>query len=492
VESFGIFEFVIRFFFRETRPVMKEARELYEFGDFRLDVGERKLERLDGIRNGSLQEKAFQTLVYLVRNTSTLISKEELLDAIWPDTIVEENNLGKAIHAIRHFLGENSKEHKYIETVPKHGYRFVAPVTKIASGSGTTGDQSHPSTSRSSTGQNRSILSPAYDLYLRGKVKAGSENLDDTEAAIKILEAAIAIDPELAGTYGQLARAYNTLAFKFSSGTKAKLFHENAEVAILKGLALDPDLAEGHFARGLILWTKRKGFPHEQAICSYQRSLELDPDSDETHHQLSMVYSHIGLMDEAHASIKRALEINPNNTMARFRVGVYHAYQGKYDDAVAVFKTIPRDISPLLVDRCTAELFAQTGRLAEARKIVEHYLKRFPQDEGGSFTSVNAVLLAKNGNVPEAENAIDEAVKIGKGFGHFHHTAHNIASALAAMNRPDEAVSWLQNAADGGFPNLTYFEIDPNLDSIRKQPKFIEFLSKLRPQFQRFRHLAHA
>ncbi len=113
--------------------------------------------------------------------------------------------------------------------------------------------------------------SPAYDLYVRGKIKAGSENIEDTENAIKVLEAAIAIDPFFAPAYAQLARAYNTRAFKFSAGPKRKLLHENADVAVEKALSLDPNLAEGHFARGLILWTNTKGFPHEQAIRAFKR-----------------------------------------------------------------------------------------------------------------------------------------------------------------------------------------------------------------------------
>jgi len=466
----------------------RDSKELYEFGVFRLDVGERNLERLDG-PNGSIPEKAFQTLVHLVRNSGALVTKEELLSVVWPDTIVEENNLGKAIHSIRHVLDEKPEDQRYIETVPKHGYRFVAAVTRISVGNGSNGYHSAPPAQETITVQTGRIRSPAYDLYLRGKVKAGSENREDTEAAIKILEAAVAIDPDLAGTYAQLARAYNTLAFKFSSNSKAKLFHENAEVAILKALALDPDLAEGHFARGLILWTNRKGFPHEQAIRSYKRSLELDSNSDETHHQLSMVYSHIGLLDEAQASVGRALEINPNNTMARFRVGVYNSYQGKFEDALGVFKTIPRDVSPMLVDRSTADVLVQTGRLAEAATIVEHYLNQYPQDEGGSFTSVWAVLLAKAGKPEEAEVAIQRAVQIGSGFGHFHHTAYNIASAYAALNNPDEAVKWLEFAAENGFPNYTYFEIDPNLNNIRRYPRFIEFMLKLKVQWEKYKAL---
>ena len=538
-----------------------ENRELYEFGDFRLDVADRRVERINGRSNGSLPDKSFQTLVMLVRNSGRLISKDELFEAVWPDTFVEENNLDKAIHSIRQFLGEKAGEQRYIETIRKHGYRFVAEVRRVEPGNevdsadGSTANissvpavenvakQENPKDEVGTFDTNSGLdnsndpvsiwqrplfwialipaiglavfggwylfgrsdvaekgsdnvqvapslsRSKAYDLYVRGKVKVASENREDTLAAIKILEEAITVDPDLAEAHAQLARGYNTMAFKYSSGAEAKRYHENAEVSIEKAINLNPNLAEAHFARGLILWTHTKGFPHEQAIQSYKRSIALDPNVDETHHQLSVVYSHVGLMEEAEQSVKKAIELNPNNTLARFRAGVYLAYQGKFDDALAIYKTIPRDFTPLLVDRSTAEALIQTGRLSEAEKIVDDYLNRFPQDEGGSFTSVKALLLAKAGKINEAEETIERAAEIGKGYGHFHHTAHNIASAYAALNRPEEAVTWLQNAADDGLPNYTYFENDPNLNNIRNHPRFVEFMSKLRSRWEQFKSL---
>jgi len=157
---------------------------------------------------------------------------------------------------------------------------------------------------------------------------------------------------------------------------------------------------------------------------------------------------------------------------------------------MSIFKTIPRDVSPMLVDRTMAEVYVQTGRLAEAETIIEHYLNEFPQDEGGSFTGVKALLLAKAGRFAEAEDAITHGVEIGKSYGHFHHTAHNIAGAYAAMEKPIEGIKWLEAAADDGFPNLPYFEIDPNLQSLSGDPRFQNFLSRLRPQWLRFKELA--
>jgi DNA-binding winged helix-turn-helix (wHTH) protein/tetratricopeptide (TPR) repeat protein len=457
--------------------------EIYEFGEFRLDVGEHKLERLDGIAIGRVPQKAFRALVHLVRNKGKLLTKDELFGAVWPDTFVEENNLGKLIYQLRHVLGETKGKQRYIETIPKEGYRFVAEVSMI-DGNGVS-NQDVSSVTSIFPGR-----SPAYDLYVRGKVKAGSENVADTDDAIKVLEAAVAIDPYFAAAYAQLARAYNTRSFKFASWPDAKLFQENADVAIAKALDLAPNLAEAHFSLGLILWTKTKGFPHEQAIKAFKRSLELEPNADETHHQLSMVYAHVGLLDEAHQHVARAIDLNPNNTMARFRVGVYLAWHCRFDEALTVLKTVPSDVSPMLIDRLRAEVLVRVGRLAEAQAIVDDYLDKHPNDEGGSLTSVNAVLLATARKGKEAERMIGRAAEIGKGFGHFHHTAHNIAAAYAAMDKANEAVKWLEAAAEDGFPNYTYFNADPVFHNVRQRPGFIALLQRLQQQWTRFKQLA--
>lgn len=466
-----------------TKQILR-IDESYTFGKFRLDVGEHKLTRLNGTTNGSIPEKAFQTLVHLVRNAGTLLTKDELIRAVWPDTIVEENNLAKAIFAIRRFLDDLNEAPEYIETIPKHGYRFVASVKCLKAGERSKSN---------GTNEERGIVpgrTSAHDLYLRGKVKAGTVIKEETEAGIRLLEEAISIDPNFAEAYAQLARGFVRMAFNFGPDADRKRLIENAEVAIEAALDLKPDLAEGHFARGLLLWTHAKGFAHEQAIRSYKRSLESNPNADETHHQLSMVYGHIGLLDAALQSVRKAIDINPNNTMARFRVSNYLAWQGKFDESITALKTVPSDVSPLLVERIRAEIFIQLGRLNDAEAIAEHQLKEHPADDGGSFTSVKALILAQKGEKGAANEAIIRSAEIGKGFGHFHHTAYNIASAYVGLGEFEDAIKWLEATADDGFPCYPYFKIDPNLDSIRAYGPFVRFMSALERQWDSVKQIA--
>lgn len=105
------------------------AQHLYEFGSYRLDTAEQRL-----LRNGKpvpLTPKAFETLVALVERSGHLVGKDELMKAVWSDAFVEESNLTNNVYELRKVLGQGEDGRSYIETVPKRGYRFAAPVQEL-------------------------------------------------------------------------------------------------------------------------------------------------------------------------------------------------------------------------------------------------------------------------------------------------------------------------------------------------------------------------
>jgi DNA-binding winged helix-turn-helix (wHTH) protein/TolB-like protein/Tfp pilus assembly protein PilF len=106
------------------------AIEGYEFGPYRIDTGERLLHRGDELI--SLPPKVVGTLLVLVRSAGRMVDKGDLMKAVWPDTFVEEGALTRNISLLRKTLGDTGDEAAYIETIPKRGYRFVAPVRTVA------------------------------------------------------------------------------------------------------------------------------------------------------------------------------------------------------------------------------------------------------------------------------------------------------------------------------------------------------------------------
>lgn len=106
-----------------------QAAYFYEFGQFRVDPQERLL--LHDGREIKLYPKDFDTLLVLLENSGRALEKDELLEKIWPDAIVEEGSLAQNVSRLRKVLGEGSKESQYIETLPRRGYRFCAEVRQV-------------------------------------------------------------------------------------------------------------------------------------------------------------------------------------------------------------------------------------------------------------------------------------------------------------------------------------------------------------------------
>jgi TolB-like protein/DNA-binding winged helix-turn-helix (wHTH) protein/Tfp pilus assembly protein PilF len=646
-----------------------KERHLYEFGPFRLEPAEHLL-----LRNGQaipLAPKVFDTLLVLVQNNGHLVDKDELLRRVWPDTFVEEGNLTKNIFALRKILEGGRKGEKFIETIPKLGYRFVAPVKELrepalvglkedlasrvvtssveaARDQGASrrsrlgswraavlaglslalilavlvymflfrglrdkyqlqidslavlplanlsGDPTQDYfadgmtealiaglakvralrvTSRTSVMQYKGTRKPlldvaheldvdaivegtvqrfgqqvkittrlihmpterllwtetyerdlgdilalqseiaraliqevqinvtpqeqmrlakarpvkpqAYDDYLRGRFYAIRQNKADNETAIVMLERSVATDPSFASAQAELAQVYVWRFFLFTPGEKD--WEEKAFVAVEKALSLDPDLAEAYLARGRLLWTPANHFPHEKAIQEYCRALALNPNLDEAQNQLALVYNHIGAFDRALQELQKAVAINPSNTLAQFRIGQTFLFQGKHEQALTALQQIARAVNPALVGHNTAMALLRLGRRDEAAALLVELLRDYPQDEGGVFSSVQALLAASIGERTKAEREIRKAIEKGKGFGHFHHTAYNIACAYALMKKTEPAFNWLQAAADDGFPCYPMFENDAYLDHLRQDPRFIALIAKLKEQRDHYR-----
>ena len=123
---------------------------MFEFDSFRVDALRRLL--LHDGQKVRLPSKAFEILVVLLEADGRLVEKDELMRRVWPDAVVEENNLTVNMSALRKALAESPGEHRYVATVPGHGYQFVGNVNRHAGESeGTNGDRmvsdSHQTTS---------------------------------------------------------------------------------------------------------------------------------------------------------------------------------------------------------------------------------------------------------------------------------------------------------------------------------------------------------
>src|SRR5262245_51022039 len=109
---------------------MRTERTIYEFDDFRVDTGQFFL-----IKAGQtipITPTVFRILLVLLEHAGQMVTKEDLMKSVWPDCFVEAGNLNRNVSTLRKALDEKPSDHRYIETIPKTGYRFVAPVRSMS------------------------------------------------------------------------------------------------------------------------------------------------------------------------------------------------------------------------------------------------------------------------------------------------------------------------------------------------------------------------
>jgi len=587
-------------------------KQIYKFDSFVVDVEERVLLR-DG-RVIPLTPKVFETLLLLVKNQGSIVTKQTMLETLWPDVFVEEGNVTFNITMLRKALGDTKERPVYIETLPRRGYRFKTEVREVLEDSSfkhrpeigslavlpmanLSGDPAQDYfadgmtetliavlakigalrvISRTSVMQYKGAHKPlreiarelnvdaivegsvqrfgervqitvqliyaptdrhlwsetydrdlrdmltlqneiaravtqevqirltpheqmhlaralpingaAFDYFLRGRFHLNRRTKDDNETAVEMFDRAVAMDPNFAGAWAELAQACVWRFFLFTP--EEKQWEEKAFVAVEKALLLEPDLAEAHLARGRLLWTPSNHFPHDKVIQEYRRALALNPNLDEAQNQLALVYGHVGLFDEALRELAKAFAVNPSNTLARFHVGETLLFQGKYEQALTAFHDVPREANPALVGYQAPLALLHLGRTQEAAAMLDQSMKHYPEDSGGLLTGVQALIAALDGDESRAERKIRSAVEKGKGFGHFHHTAYNIGCAYSLMNKSDQAIKWLDAGADDGFCCYPLFKSDPFLDPLRKDARFTTLMLRLKEQWEYYKTIS--
>jgi TolB-like protein/DNA-binding winged helix-turn-helix (wHTH) protein/tetratricopeptide (TPR) repeat protein len=206
-------------------------KEIYRFDRFVLDPVERIL--LCDETPVSLTPKAFDTLICLVRNQGRMVTKDELLRQIWPDTFVEEINLAVNISTIRKALGESPQECRFIATVPGHGYRFVAEVRNLPS---ENGNEKRPDIAEDST-------------IIRANGNYGISGSGDTAVVAPVKQNLLRLAPlvSLALLVAVLSAGY---FWRREKETKASTPGE-ASIAVLPFTDLSPNQDQQYFTDGL-------------------------------------------------------------------------------------------------------------------------------------------------------------------------------------------------------------------------------------------------
>jgi TolB-like protein/predicted Ser/Thr protein kinase len=325
----------------------------------------------------------------------------------------------------------------------------------------------------------RSTSNPvAYEFYLKG-VYSFDQRVSDPksqlETSISFFKQAIEADPNFALAHAQLAYSY-ALNGVFADPTEPA-WADRAREEINRAQALDPQLAETHLARFVLLFSLYEGYQGESAVREVLLAQQLNPNVG--HGELAFLYVHLGLEDLTARELQRASEIDPTSEFVKEMTRAMYMMGSKYDE-YAAHRELYRKYG------MEAWYLMGKGRLDEAEKVIAEWTAKKPTDIDLPPTA--ALLLALKGDFRAAEAAIPAI--LGR---HpvkdplYHHAIYDIACIYALESKSVEAVKWLREASTTGLQVYPQFEREAYLNRIRQAPEFIQFMTEMKTQNERYR-----
>jgi eukaryotic-like serine/threonine-protein kinase len=341
-----------------------------------------------------------------------------------------------------------------------------------------------PSEERRLARSDRPVVGEAYELYLKGRAHLFHETLSEVNSAIEAFEQARDLDPRFALAWAGLSGAYLLMSSTFEPEGD---WHARAEEACAMALSIDPQLPEGRYLRGGLLWSPRGGFDHAGAIRELMAALAGRPGLSEAYDRLAVVLDHVSNLEESLRSSGQALAINPQDGFAPSHLGLASYHLGRYEKALAYSDAAARVSPSAWVYHQTAHCLLRLGRRDEAAAVVERTSRQYPNDV--LFFPVRGVIAASLRDEARARQQIHLTIRNKKSFIHYHHAQYDIACIHALLGETEEALDWLTDAAHNGFPCHAFFEIDPFLESIRGEDRFRRLMAELRTECEGYARL---
>lgn len=455
----------------------------YAFGPFRFDPHDRVLYRAGAAV--PLSPKAAELLLLFMQSRGRLLSKEVLISSLWPETFVEESSLSQTVFLLRKALGDAPGSEAWIDTVPRRGFRFSAPIAHVDS----LADDSAPPTR--ATGWRAGAIAAAIALaviatfavalrretpkpvvsgelipaglapeareaYLKGRYYWNRRTVPDFRKALDYFRAATEREPRFALAWAGLADAYNFLGQA-----------PRAKIAAQRALEIDSNCAPAHaaLANAALFYD----FDWRTADRSFERAVNLDPSYATARHWRAFLLVSQRRFAEAKREIERARELDPLSKIITTDVGLIHFYSGDYDRAIAHYRRALELDPTFLQARGTLGwaylLKGDLGRAAE----------EFERGNAGRVAEV-AILCAR-GETDRARAILadlekqDPETRIAQRV-----SAIGMARSFVAVGDHPRALVWLARAHDSHEGDVALVHVDPQLDPLRSDPAFIEFL----------------
>jgi DNA-binding winged helix-turn-helix (wHTH) protein/Flp pilus assembly protein TadD len=507
---------------------------MVRFGPFETDLRTAETRKY-GIRV-KLGGQPTAILMALLERPGEVVSRDELRERLWAqNTFVEfENGLNSAIKKLRSALGDSADAPLYVETVPRFGYRFIAPVQAI---SGSAADRSPagaesaitdhgasaplaqeeagrrgwvsflwisvvlivvfgayfawssigihrhpPTTAHADSGAvatsvarvTPSALSPrfaeAQDLYLKGMYFWNKRNVAGFQQAIEYFHQATVTDPTYALAYSGLANSYTLLTAYTSS--PGTLYAAQARAAAARALKLDPNLAEAHTAMALIV--ENYDWDWRNAEREYRRAIELNPNYATAHEWYAELLMWQGRFDEALRESAKAHQLDPLSLIVAADRGAIFYYSRHYDDAIEQLRSVLlRDPN---FDRALGIIiyaYVQKGMFSKA--LAEADVVGRIYGDGPWYWSNLAYVYGREGQTEQARRELEKLKNLSR---HGQLSPDFMICAHLGMGEKEEAFADLESAYDEHY-NLTNLKVEPAFDPLRSDPRFQDLLRRL-------------
>ncbi len=310
----------------------------------------------------------------------------------------------------------------------------------------------------------------AYQDYLRGRFHWNKRTAESLRKSIEYFERAIEKDPSFAMAHAGLADAYDVLPYY--SVMPPKEAYPRAKEAAMRALQIDETLAEAHTALAQALWNY--DWDWEGAEAENRHSLELNPNSAMGRQRYGWFLSAMGRHDDAMRELKRGLEIDPLSLLVMATIGLAYYFVRQSGQAMEPLgKAIELDPHFPLARHNLGMCYKQLGRFEEAASEFEAVLQL---DDNPRALAALIGSYARGGRRIDAERELGKLLDIA---GTRFVSPYFLASAYAGLGDKQKAFEWLETAFRERSDWMTYLKVDPELDSLRSDPRFQELVCRM-------------
>ena len=311
----------------------------------------------------------------------------------------------------------------------------------------------------------------ARELAKKGDPRVPGGELVHAREAIKVYEEAVAKDPHFALAYVDMSRAWLSLGYSDPDGLSSDQIIPPAKAALLKALALDPNLPETHVALAALYYNLE--YDWEKAAAEYKRALALRPDNAAAHMSYAAYLGSMGRFDEAVAEAKKAEELAPSR-MADIVLARIYYYMRRYDEAAEYCR---RSLSK--EDNVLGHFFL--GFIYVAQKKSDEAIAEFQKSttfskNGGALAGL-AYGYAMAGRKEDAQKIIEQ-LKTSPAGGLI--VPYRLAAVYLALGDKDEAIHWLRKDYEERGNWISQLKVDPVMDPLRSDQRFQELMRQLK------------